>query len=123
MAVHLSVQLANWALSVTGPTVNSDRWNALNRAVFQHFRFYYRNHRLLSGNDPLLPLRRMNEADRGEKNTTIQRRCKYNASALTSHSCLELGHHVSSESSDSCYIEMALTQLMECDQLVSNAGS
>lgn len=54
MAVHLSGQLANWALSMTGPLVNSDLWNPFNRAAFQHPQFHYRNHRLLSGNDPLL---------------------------------------------------------------------
>lgn len=90
-AVHLSVQLANWALSVTGPTVNSDRWNPFKHAAFQHFRWYYRNHQLLSGNDPFLPLRRLNEADRGqEKKTSSAGVNIMHQQCLTSHSCLEL---------------------------------
>lgn len=76
MAVHLSVQLANWALSVTGPLVNSDHWNPFNGATFQHLWFYSRNHRLLSGNDPLLSLRQtQSEADGGQKKTIEKAFC------------------------------------------------
>lgn len=93
-AVHLFVQFTNWALSLTGPLVNSDHWNPFNRATFQHLvfkcRFYYRNHRLLPGNDLLLSLRLLNEADRGkekkkcavEKQFVIQGRGKYKPSTL-----------------------------------------
>lgn len=67
MTVHPSVQLANWALTMTGPLVNSDHWNPYRRAAFQHLHFLYKNHRHLSGTDPLLPLRRLSEAGRGQE--------------------------------------------------------
>lgn len=72
MTVHPSVQLANWALTMTGPLVNSDHWNPYRRAAFQHLHFLYRNHRHLSGTDPLLPLRRLSEAGRGQETKQLK---------------------------------------------------
>ena len=71
IAVHLSVQLANWALSVTGPLANSDHRNPFNQTAFKHLWFH---HGLTSSF--LLCLKLLNEADEGQKDIN-QKRLSY----------------------------------------------
>lgn len=92
MAVHLSVQLANWALSVTGPFINSQRWKPFKRAAFQHLWLYYSQELTLCS-----PLRQLSEADRGQETKQVKNNLLFNAGLdimhqqpLTSRSSLKL---------------------------------
>lgn len=51
MAVHLSVQLANWVLSLTRPLVNLEHWTPFYHASF-HLCVYFRGNRHSSGTYP-----------------------------------------------------------------------
>lgn len=68
MAVHLSVQLANWALSVAGPLVNSNHWNPFSLHPL-HFNTSNSIIEFLSESVLSSSLRQLSEADRGQKKT------------------------------------------------------